>query len=331
MKTALRLLVALLFALPAGSQALASGPESITIKVGFGAGAGYDASARAVSRHLGRFLPGEPGITVQNLPGGGSMRLTRLLLGGEPTDGSVIGVIAPTMAVAPKLDPDNADYDPLALRWIGALARGVSFFCVTSKASGIETMDEFLSGEFAIGASGRSSLTYVLAAAARNGLGAKFNIVTGFEGNADIWLAIQRGEIAGNCAFSPISLGARDMARELNFIGHFGEAEIAGIPDTPRLTTLIEDPLKRQAAELIETALAFHYPFVAPAGIDQEALSALRDAFAEMVLDPAFIADVAGIGDLTVDFVPGAEMEAVFLKQLSADQAVFDAARELMK
>ena len=64
--------------------------QTITIKVGYGAGGGYDQTSRLIARHLGRFLPGQPNIIVQNVPGGGSLKLTKMLVGSEPADGSVI-------------------------------------------------------------------------------------------------------------------------------------------------------------------------------------------------------------------------------------------------
>ena len=95
--------------------------QTITIKVGYGAGGGYDQTSRLIARHLGRFLPGQPNIIVQNVPGGGSLKLTKMLVGSEPADGSVIASISEAMFYAPILDPENATFDPLALQWIGSL------------------------------------------------------------------------------------------------------------------------------------------------------------------------------------------------------------------
>ena len=117
--------------------------KQITLKVGYGAGGTYDLSSRLVARHLGEFLPGKPEIVVQNVPGGGSLKLTKLMLGSEPADGSVIASVSPAMAVAPRARSRKRRFrcivDPVA-----RLAVGGAGLLRTSKASGIDTMDKFL-------------------------------------------------------------------------------------------------------------------------------------------------------------------------------------------
>ena len=121
--------------------------KQITVKVGYGAGGTYDLSSRLVARYLGDHLAGKPDIVVQNVPGGGSLKLTKLMLAGEPADGSVLASISPAMAFAPLLDPDNVDFDPLSIVWLGSLSSEPAY-CATSKASGIDTIEKFLSGDF---------------------------------------------------------------------------------------------------------------------------------------------------------------------------------------
>jgi tripartite-type tricarboxylate transporter receptor subunit TctC len=132
--------------------------KTITLKVGYGAGGTYDLSSRLVARHLGKHLPGNPNIVVQNVPGGGSLKLAKLMLGSEPADGSVVAAIGPAIAFAPTLDPQNADFDPLQIVWLGSLSNEPAF-CVTKKGSGIDTLEKFLSETFHIGASGKMSAT----------------------------------------------------------------------------------------------------------------------------------------------------------------------------
>lgn len=325
----LRLLAALLAVGMAGQQAFAFEADTVTIKVGFGAGGGYDAAARLVGQHIGRFLPGDPNTVVQNVTGGGSMRLTQMMLGSEPPDGSVIATVSSSMAFAPVLEPETADFDPHALQWIGALAMDPSF-CVVMKDSGIDTMEAFLSEDFLVGASGRSSLTYLLAAIVKNGLGAEFGIVTGFEGGPDIVLAMQRGEIAGRCGISPFNILESNLEASVAVLGRFGSAVPEDYADLPRFSALIEDPVVRRAAEVIEVSRDTHLPFLAPAGTPPEILAALREAFAAMAADPEFLADAERRG-LEIHFTSGEDMEAMLDQLLASDPAVFDAARDLVR
>jgi tripartite-type tricarboxylate transporter receptor subunit TctC len=311
-----------------GLQAMASEVKTITIKVGYGAGGGYDQTSRLVARHLGRFLPGNPDIVVQNVPGGGSLKLTKMILGSEPADGSVIASISEAMSYAPILDPKNADFDPLALQWLGSLVNEPAY-CLTSKSSGIDTMEKFLRSDFLIGASGKSSVTYIFAALVKNGRKAKFNIVTGFEGTSDIELAMERGEIAGMCGVSSyIISGNRDA---LNIIGMFGQGAAPGSQVLERFSGKIENPTVRQAAELIESVLQFHHPLVAPPGTSREIIDVLRKAYHEMAKDPEFLADAGKLGEMTVNATKGEEISRLVAQQLKSDPAVFEAARNLVK
>lgn len=302
----------------------------MTIKVGAGPGGGFDLSARLVARYLDRFLPGNPAIVVQNVPGGGGLRLATLMTGAEPNDGSVIASNNFSNALAPVLEPENASFDPLALQWIGALSRD-QHFCIVMKDTGIETLEQFLEGSFALGATSRGSATHMLAALVKNGLDARFSIVTGFQGIADIGLAMQRGEIAGYCGISHSSFMTSGLVESVNVIGYFGALEVDGYTGLPRFSALIEDPFKREAAEFIETPLDFHFSFAAPEGTAPDILATLRDAFDRMAADPEFIAEAESTNNLVVRFTPGAEMEAAFTARLSADPAMFEAARALLQ
>ncbi|RWE44596.1 MAG: hypothetical protein EOS78_01945 [Mesorhizobium sp.] len=308
------------------AQAQAVEFKTITIKVGYGPGGGYDQTSRLIARHFSRFLPGNPDIVVQNVPGGGSLKLTKMVLGSEPADGSVIASVSEAMSYAPVLDPQNANFDPLALQWIGSLVNEPTY-CLTAKSSGIDTMDKFLQSEFLIGATGKSSVTYIFAALVKNGLKAKFKIVTGFDGTADIELAMQRGEIAGMCGVSSYHISGNT----LNLIGTFGSGTAVSEEKLQRFSDKIEDPKVREAVALIETTLQFHHPLVVPPGTPKETVEALRTGYMEMVRDPAFLADIGKLSEMTVNATSGEDISRLVSKQLKVGPDVFEAARNLVK
>ncbi|TPK78251.1 hypothetical protein FJ527_07105 [Mesorhizobium sp. B2-4-18] len=317
--------VAASIAFATGARAQAVEFKTITIKVGYGPGGGYDQTSRLIARHFGRFLPGNPDIVVQNVPGGGSLKLTKMVLGSEPADGSVIASVSEAMSYAPVLDPQNANFDPLALQWIGSLVNEPAY-CLTAKSSGVDTMDKFLQSDFLIGATGKSSVTYIFAALVKNGLKAKFKVVTGFEGTADIELAMQRGEIAGMCGVSSYNISENRDA--LNLIGTFGQGIVAG---QEKFTARIDDPKVREAAALIETALQFHHPLVVPPGTPKETVETLRKGYMEMVRDKAFLADIGKLSEMTVNATSGEDISRLVSEQLKVDPDVFETARNLVK
>lgn len=328
MRGVLFLLAAILYAV--GNPAWAFDSRTLTIKVGYGAGGSYDGAARLVSRHIGRFLPGNPEIVVQNVPGGGSMKLMQLLLGAEPGDGSVIAAVGAGIAYAPTLDPSNASFDPLELGWIGSLGQGENM-CVVNRTENLGTVAAFTGADFLLGASGKSSSTYVLAALARNALGAKFRIVTGFDGVADIDLAMQRGEIAGHCVASGGDLQTTDLGERVDVVLRFGSGVITGYEEVPRLQDLIEDPALREAAGIVEASVDYEFPFVLPAGTPKETVDVFRRAFDAMVASPEFVADVGRMRDLVLRPTSGGELETIIEKNIRMDAAVLETARTLVR
>lgn len=315
-------------ALAVGGGAQAVEFKTITIKVGYGPGGGFDQSSRLVARHLGRFLPGNPDIVVQNVPGGGSLKLTKMMLGSEPADGSVIASVSEGIPLAPILDPDNAGFDPLAIQWIGALAKEPSI-CAVSKSTGIDTIDKFLAGDLLLGATARSSHGYLMSALVKNGLKAKFTIVTGFDGTAEVGLAMERGEVAGYCGVSYYNVS--DRLDRVNVIGTFGEGRLREMPNVPRFSDRISDPVLRNAAQLVESTRAFHLPLLVPPATPAETVETLRHAYVEMTKDPAFLADAAKLSDLVVDVTTGEEIHALIERDFALGPAVFEVARDLVK
>jgi len=301
----------------------------ITVKIGYPAGGGFDNVGRLFARHFGKHLPGAPSITVQNVPGGGSMKLAELMQAAENPDGSVIGMVNASMATAPLLDPEAAALTPLDYQWIGSLT-SEALLCFTSKQSGIASVEAFRTGTFKFGASNRASTTYLLAALARNLLGAKFDIVLGFEGIADIDAAIERGEIAGRCS-SPYSyLAAANRLDDINLIARAGDAPTGPVAGVPGLADLAASDFDRQAIEVVTGALRFHHPFLLPPATPAAVVETYRKAFDAMVVDPEFLADAAVLG---IELAPnsGARVSELVKEIHALPPAVVERARELIR
>lgn len=320
-------------ALLLASPATAFDARLVTLKVGYPPGGDYDMMTRILSRHLGRHLPGNPDVVVQNVPGSGSMRLTQLLLGSEPADGSVVAIIGSGMWMAPKLDPANADFDPLDLRWIGSLSEAPDSMCVVSKDLGIETIEDFVNGDFLLAATGPSSVTYLFAAMVKNALDARFRIVTGFDGLAEAELAIQRGEIAGHCAASAADLARPDFDEIVDVVLRVAGPESSSYAAVPRLGDLIDDPILREAVELVAATREYEFQLVAPKGTSEETVDILRAAFDSVVLDPAYVAEMEAAESRGLILYPtsGLPLENALRAKLESDPEVFELARGLVR
>ena len=113
------------FSLPASADSVADfyKGKRISMFVGSEAGGGYDAYARLVTRHLGKFIPGNPEFIVQNMPGGGGLRVTNNLYNVAAKDGTAMGTVQRAILTTPLLDARNPEihYDPLKFKWLGSL------------------------------------------------------------------------------------------------------------------------------------------------------------------------------------------------------------------
>jgi hypothetical protein len=182
-----------------------------------------------------------------------------------------------------------------------------------------------------VGASAKNSPTYQQAAIAKHGLGAKFDIVVGFSGAAEIELAMERGELAGHCSVSVTELARRGVLKDFNIIGRFGSKSVPAAPDVPRFSAMIDDPVVRQAAEFIEAARDINYPLMVPPGASDDTVRILRDAYTAAASDPRFVAEAQAMGEFTLSATSGEEMTAIIKRQLQADDAIIAAARKLVE
>lgn len=303
--------------------------ETITVKVGYPAGGGFDLSGRLVARHLGRFLDGNPTIIVQNVPGGGSLKLTEMLQDSEPGDGSVIGMVGPTMATAPLLDPALQHLKASEFRWLGGL-RNEASVCFTGKKSGVETVDAFRTGNILVGASGKASTTYLHAALVKALLGANFTIVTGFQGINDIDAAIERGEIAGRCSATYSSLRSMGLLDSVNVILTVVADDATKNAAIPLLSDFVGSQLDRDAADIVMGTLTFHHPLLLPSATTPEIVEEYRAAFDAMVRDPEFLADAEKL-KVEISATGGARIEEIVKSYYASSPETVARARELIQ
>ena len=303
--------------------------ETITLKIGYPAGGGFDLSGRLVARHLGKHLDGNPSFVVQNVPGGGSLKLTEMLQDSEPGDGSVIGMVGPTMATAPLLDPAMQQLRVSEFRWIGGL-RNEASVCFTGRKSGVVTVDDFRTGDILIGASGKASTTYLHAAVVKAILGARFTIVTGFQGINDIDAAIERGEIAGRCSATYSSLRSMGLLDSVNVILTVVADAATDTAKVPLLSDLAASQRDRDAMQAITGTLTFHHPLLLPSAASPEIVATYRAAFDRMVRDPAFLAEAEAL-KVEISATGGARIDELVKGYYASPPETIARARELIR
>jgi tripartite-type tricarboxylate transporter receptor subunit TctC len=319
---------------PALSQELYKG-KTVEILVGFAAGGGYDAYGRALGQVLGKHLPGSPAVIIRNMPGAGSLVAVNHIASVAPKNGQVLAIFDPTLMIAPLLGEQNAKYSPTELVWVGSMAKGYNV-CITWRESGIASWDDlFRSGKpLAMGATGPSDARYQHTAIMRNMFGANLQIISGYKGSSDVRLAMERGEIVGNCgdSWSSLKSTAADWVREkkINVVAQFS---ISKHPELQDIMTIIEQAKSetdRAALRLLLGPQEAGRPFIAPPGTPAEYVKALRNGFAASLRDPALL-EFAEKANLELSPVSGEDIEKLVSELNKTPKDAVDAVKAATK
>ena len=278
--------------------------RTITLIVGYGPGGGYDLFARLMARHLGRYVPGNPTVVVQNMPGAGSLRATNFLYAVAPRDGTAIGSFARDMPLLAILRTNAAVvFDPHKFTWLGSssdFSRDAYILMVRKDAPATSIEDARRPGGPAIvlGGTAEGTSGNDIPLVLRDALGINIKLVTGYPDNGAIFLAVDRGEVNGRTAdlssmrsLKPEWLLPNGGMRALvQFARATRHPEFADIPTARELA---RDEDARALIEISELSYKMSRPFAAPPGVPAERARALQRAFAAVHGDRQYLDDAA--------------------------------------
>jgi tripartite-type tricarboxylate transporter receptor subunit TctC len=308
--------------------------KTVRVLVGFAAGGGYDLYARTLGRYLGKHIPGEPTVVVQNTPGAGSLKVVNYLYNAAPRDGTVLATFARGIVFEPLLGhTEGTQFDAARFNWIGSIANEVSV-CALMRSSGIATFADMEKTPFRIGASGVGADSDIFPVVLRNLFHLPMKLVTGYQGGAEMVLAMQRHEIDGRCGWSWTSLISRDKAmldgRDIAVTLQIALTKHEDLPDVPLVMDLVRDPQQLAALRLLVSRQNIARPFAAPPDVPAERVAALRSAFDAVMRDPDFIAETRKLG-LEVRPVAGTEVQKLFAEISAAPAEALALAAQLVK
>jgi tripartite-type tricarboxylate transporter receptor subunit TctC len=267
--------------------------KQVQLRIGTAPGTGYDLAGRLVAPYLGKYLPGNPTVIVQNVPGAGSLTLANQLANNAPKDGTIIGVVTNGMPTAPLLTPDTARFDVSKFGWIGSQAPETQVVLVSANAP-VQTLADVFTKELIVGGVAPGTATVDMPLVTNAVMGTKFKIVSGYESTGALDLAMERGEIQGQAADGWASFKSRNLAwlkeGKVRIIAQYGFEKHPELPDVP-LFGFPADEAGHQAMVLMYARQEYGRPLVAPPGVPPERLAALRQAFAQSMKDPDFLAD----------------------------------------
>jgi tripartite-type tricarboxylate transporter receptor subunit TctC len=304
--------------------------KQIEILVGNAAGGGYDLYSRVLARHLGRHIPGNPGIVVKNVPGAGGLKLANDLFATTPRDGTSFGIYDRGVVIEPLLGNNGARFDATKYSPIGSIGKQVAT-CAAWYQAPVKTIQQALTTELMIGGTGPSATT-TYPTLLNAVLKTRFKIISGYEGSSDIMLAIERGEVQGVCLSWPTLKSIKgEWTREKKLvplvqISFKSDPELTGVP-------LVQDLAKSaEARDMLQFFFApneFGRPYLGPPGIPADRLQALRRAFDATMKDPEFLAD-AEKSQMDVDPMTGEDMAAMLKRIYAAPPAVIKGVADAM-
>ena len=306
--------------------------KTVNVWIGYGAGGGYDLSARVLARHMGRYIPGEPTLVPRNMPGAGSLSLANWLYNVAPRDGLDFGIFGRTVPVDPLLGAKGTQFDALKFTWLGSTSNEVST-CVAWHDAPVKTAADLFTKELTVGASGAASPSAVFPYLFNSILGTKLKVINGYTSSATILTALEAGELNGFCAWGwvPMKAMRSDWIRDkkFNVLFQIGLAKHKDHPETPLLLDLAKTAEDRELLEILVSPQVFARPFAAPPGIPTDRAAALRNAFNKTVLDAEFVAEAERLV-LEPELVDAAMLENVLRRIYAAPKPLLDRARQAL-
>src|SRR5712692_3306313 len=313
--------------------------RQVNLIVGFGPGGGYDIYARLLARHFGRFIPGNPNVVVQNMPGAGSLRAVNYLYNIAPKDGTTIGMFSRNMPLIGLLGGNsNVQFNPRRFTWLGSSSSFVNdaYILIVRKDAPVKSIDEarradlpaLVLGGTAEGATG-NDVPVIL----RDTIGLHVKQVVGYPDSASIFLAIERGEVHGRTVdLSTVkSVKPEWLKPDSGFrvLVQFARAtRHPRFPDVPTARELAKNEAARALIELAELPYSISRPVAAPPGLPVERAKALAQAFLAVHRDPQYREDAAGLR-LDVSPIDGNEVLRAIEAIASAPPAFLEYARKL--
>jgi tripartite-type tricarboxylate transporter receptor subunit TctC len=311
----------------AADDSPAAGSDTqLVFYIGVSVGGGYDAYARAIGPFLSRYLPGKPTVIFRNMPAADGLTLATFMANTAPRDGSVIAISPAQLYLPQVLTPGKFNFDVRKLSWVGTISTTTDVLGVFS-ATNVKTVEDAKKHEVPLGAVGRLGTGTIYPLLSNAMLGTKFKIIHGYAGGADIFLAMERGEVHGrvnqwNSWETQRPAWIKDG--KLNFLFQSGPPVVK---DVPRLVDLVQTPDQKAMIDVIDLLNVIGRSLYTTPGVAPGRVTTLRKAFDQAIADPEFIETMKKKG-LELNPRRGAELQSDFERELSS---VDEIGRNLVK
>jgi tripartite-type tricarboxylate transporter receptor subunit TctC len=298
--------------------------KAIRLIVGFSAGGGFDAYSRALSRHMGKHIPGTPSIVVENMTGAGSMITANYVYNQAKPDGLTIGNWIGGIILQQYLGAQGIAFDAAKFEWVGSPVQ-INNACVTTRKSGITSIDRWLTSKTPVKIGGESagSTTADIPRLLQKYTKLPLQLVEGYKGVADVRIAAESGEVAGYCSsWEGTKTSWRNVieSKEAVVVLQAVPKPHADLPNVPLAVNYIPSEEGRELFKIVvhEVGGTINRLYSLPPGTPKERVQILQKAFQATMKDPEFLED-AKKSKLDIDPVNAEEIEKAVagIKKLS--------------
>ena len=313
--------------------------KTITIIVGTVSGDLYDLYARSIALYMGRYLPGNPNLIVQNMPGAGHMIAANYVYNIARPDGLTLGAINAGLYFEQLIGRAEVKFDWTKFNWIGNATKSPQVLYMRAD-SPFKTIEDVRNAKEPpkCGTTGLSNMGYFVPKLLEETVGARFNVISGYQGGNEIDLGVERGEIqcrslSTEAYFSrePFHTWRKNgFTRELV---QGGKARLEKLASVPTIFEMMDKYKTSETGRRLATTLLasgeFHRPYMAPPKMPAEVVKSLRDAFNNTMKDPDFIAE-AKKKRLDLDPTTGDEVQALANDVMAQPRDVVERLKKLM-
>jgi tripartite-type tricarboxylate transporter receptor subunit TctC len=308
--------------------------KTVTINVAGTAGGGIDVGARMIAPFLAKYLPGNPSVLVEEMPGAGGVRALQYLAGPAPRDGTALGAFATGPILDPILGPHKSAYGIDDFAAVGALGFD-NALCTTWLSSPVKTLADARKRVVTVAGTGAGSDTDTQPVILNEVLGTKFKVITGYLGTQETAMAVERGEVDGRCGFGLNSIKSSKpdwiTNHKINILVQMGLKAHPDLPNVPLALDLADTPDKKAMIRLMSSPEAISHPYLAPTHLDPAIAADIRSAFTKAVQDPQFQAlFMKANGGSPSHPTDGVAMQKILVDMQSTPKPVVDRLRVLL-
>lgn len=309
--------------------------KTVRIIVGAAAGGGYDTYSRTIARHMGKHIPGNPSLVVENMPGAGFLISANHMYKVAKPDGLTIGHFIGGLFLQQLLGKPGIEFDAAKFEYVGVPTQD-NYVLGISKKLGITGIDQWLASKTVVklGGVGVGSATDDIPKVLKETIGLPLQVVSGYSGTSTVRLAYNSGEVQGVCnawesfrATWPNEVKSGDLVIVL-------QNTAKPHPELPNVPLAINyaktDEGKKLITALVHSVGPTARPYVLPPATPKDRVQMLRKAFIETMKDPEFLADAAK-AKLDINPLDGAELEANVKDVFNLDPKLIPRAKEILK